>query len=435
MSIKNILLFYSKNPFFISLIIILILIPYSFALTENLQVSSCTATGCSVTGWNDHDNTADGSTLSSLQSDNLTMSKTSFDNNIFINQISIFYSHSADTGTDGNISIIFKNNQDTINYCNITISHDSIYVYSNITAKDCNWNYTRLNDLIISFKHTGTTNNLYNDYINFTIDYDINYAPKINTIELNDQLAGDNSILLKPNSTKKIYCTGNATDQNDNNHITINGTIYSTNSSINDPDNNLNHYSNSSCYYNPTTSDYNCSFDVYFYADPDTWTCNISANDKYHNLKDTKTDQATIQELFAIDIPDNTFINFGNMIKKGYNTDRSNNITIQNQGNVMIDIALDAWEIDGNQDSQYSMNCSKSTYIPIENMRGSLTHSIIFNNYINFTQIGYKIFDANLNRATSGTNPTKKTIFLALNTPDIDGECEGIISVLASPNS
>lgn len=246
--------------------------------------------------------------------------------------------------------------------------------------------------------------------------------PSIDSIELNDATIADNSIDLTAGNLTIISCFGTASDI-DADIDTITGIIYSQNSNYDAEENESNHYSNLSCDF--TAGDYNCSFDVQYYAEPNEWTCNITVNDTTKQ-NDSDTDTANITQMIGINIPGVFAVSFGEMDRLTNNSNR--NITFENVGNVEIDINIDAWQINGDQDSPNSMNCSMGN-IAIGMVRASLTKGL-YGTYTPFQMLGYQFFNANLKKQVSGSIPTNTTIFIGLEIPqDIAGVCEGVISL------
>jgi hypothetical protein len=255
--------------------------------------------------------------------------------------------------------------------------------------------------------------------------------PQINTNELNEQGdSGDESMDLTPGNTTSLMCSGNATDFDGNNDIDfIWADLYSNLTTYDSELNNTDHYQNSSCAYDAGASIYNCTFNVQFYADPTNWICNVSVNDSY-NLTHYRHDNASITTLLAIDIPDATFLDFGDMMI-GDNKSTEHNITLENKGNIEIDVDVDTWETTGDQDSANALNCSLGN-IPIDNFRVSLTKGA-YGTYTPMTQVGYTSYDNNLGRQVSGVSPTTDIVYLGLMIPALGmgGTCTGVISLQA----
>ncbi len=165
------------------IITLVIFIRNTDALTQQLTVESCSFAGCSAPGWNDFDNVADGSTLAPRDYDQLTLSNPSFDNRSTINNIIIMHHHAGTGGVKGNLEYIFRNAASTETYCNTTIRNTQAWTYSLLNLSGCNWNYTKLTDLVIVVTSSSdASKDAYNSYMNFTIDYTAyndNRAPNI----------------------------------------------------------------------------------------------------------------------------------------------------------------------------------------------------------------------------------------------------------------
>jgi hypothetical protein len=256
-----------------------------------------------------------------------------------------------------------------------------------------------------------------------------NSAPTILTVELNDASTGDDSMNLTAATTTVIYCNGTATDADGDSDIAlVQSELWSNASNYGAVDNPTNHYTNASCAY--ASGVFSCEYYVQFYADPAEWACNVTAIDSYSD-NGSLSDNATMQALVALDIPDATHIDFGDLAIGENTSDGSFNITFENEGNVELDIELDAWETNGIQTSSNSMNCTVGN-IGITYFRASLSQGL-FNTYTSMSASGpdYTLFESNLTRQTTGVTPTNDTIFLGLEIPTgVGGHCTGVVSVV-----
>lgn len=132
---------------------------------------------------------------------------------------------------------------------------------------------------VIAMDNTSLTDNL--------IDSVVVYKPEIppsvpyfSSLEFNDAFTGDENITLTSIQTKPVRCFGYVVDAEGPTHIDfVNATFYHSSSSSNAQDNNDYHYSNSSCYYNTITGEFECSVNLWYYADPGTWYCNVTVGD------------------------------------------------------------------------------------------------------------------------------------------------------------
>lgn len=254
----------------------------------------------------------------------------------------------------------------------------------------------------------------------------LNSAPTVDTLELNDASSGDETMTLTAANTTTITCNGTASDADGNTDITgVSGVIWSTNSTYGGVDAPATHYTDSDCGYAAGT--FSCSFDVQFYADATSWTCNATATDNAAE-NGSLTDTATINQLIAINIPDATHIDFGSLAV-GQNTSLASlNVTYENEGNVIIDVDVDAWDTPGSSSSANSFNCTVGN-LPIANFRASLVQGA-FATYTQMTQSGYVTFDSNLAQQTTGSTPTNDDLFFGLEiTSGVSGTCTGVVSV------
>lgn len=160
----------NKN-FFLTVIVFLLIIGSSHATLDKLDVGSCTASGCTVVGWNNLNNLPDGSTLLPSGTDSLTMNNPTFSGIDAINSISVWLSHSGDAGIKGNTDLSFRNGANTVTYCTSSIANTGSYRYEVVTPTGCAWTLSRLQDLVIYVTNGDTKKSTYNDFINFSIDY------------------------------------------------------------------------------------------------------------------------------------------------------------------------------------------------------------------------------------------------------------------------
>jgi len=255
-----------------------------------------------------------------------------------------------------------------------------------------------------------------------------NTAPSIDSIELNDGSTGDNAITLTAATTTTITCAGTASDADGATDITgVSGVIYSANSAEGSADDPADHYSDSDCGYNSGDGSYSCSFDVQFYGDAALWTCSATATDA-SSATGSDTDTATVGTLLALDIPDATNIDFGSL-SVGQNI-ATPTVVYENEGNVVMDVTVDAWETAGTGDSSNSFTCTSGTQ-PIANFRASLT-SGAYSSYTSMVATGSVTLDSNLAQQTTGSTPTSDTIYFGMEiSSGASGSCTGVVSINA----
>jgi hypothetical protein len=203
---------------------------------------------------------------------------------------------------------------------------------------------------------------------------------------------------LVPNDTRTIYCTGVVTDYNGWADISgVMATFFEPSTSTYEAaDDNNNHYTNYTC---NTTSvgEYNlsvsCGINVWYYANPGTWNCTISANDS-QNWRAYGSDLINTSQLLALGLPDT--INYGEVNATTVSLENVSNVT--NYGNVMFNLSLSGYGSktgDGN-----AMNCTLGVVknISLEYERYNLTTS-------NPGELGYSEFVSLYTNLTATTAP------------------------------
>lgn len=168
--------------------------------------------------------------------------------------------------------------------------------------------------------------------------------------------ANASSMALTPNTSRVVYCSGLVTDYNgwqDVNHSI--GVFFDiANSSYLNPDDNNDHYTNSSCSITADgtyTAWVNCSFNVWYYANPGNWNCTLWVNDT-KNKTGYGSDTISVSSLLALGLPD--FIYYGEVNATEVSEENITNVT--NYGNVKINLSLSGYGFrvnDGN-----AMNCT-----------------------------------------------------------------------------
>ncbi|MBN1503290.1 hypothetical protein JW930_07160 [Candidatus Woesearchaeota archaeon] len=183
----------------------------------------------------------------------------------------------------------------------------------------------------------------------------INSFPSVSVIDILDPID------LFAASARTIICNGTIFDEDGYPDIAnVNATLFNIDygSYHEDSDNNSIHYTDTSCtIYNQVgnMADFNCSFDVVYYALNGSWVCNVTVGDLI-NASNSSEVYATVNELLAIGA-DPSFINYGDLgITEESPMDLIVNIT--NYGNILLDLELYGYAIDDNDG--LAMNCTKS---------------------------------------------------------------------------
>ncbi|PIY59879.1 hypothetical protein COY95_04725 [Candidatus Woesearchaeota archaeon CG_4_10_14_0_8_um_filter_47_5] len=268
-----------------------------------------------------------------------------------------------------------------------------------------------------------------------------NTVPAIDSITLHDS---DNGVLdLTPATTTTITCNGVVRDEDGFADITsVNATIYRSSSTKNAVDSYLVHYTDSIC----TTSggsgktlNFECTFDVWFHADPGTWYCDIKVKDTFSAVNSTTPDSEVLGVLMAIDVADGT-IDYG-AIPVGRNTDTHGNLeqnkVVENEGNVLFDLNLDGFAASSNDGK--AMSCASGD-IAVGYQHWSLA-SGTYGAAIPLPSGGDDVTAFNLAEAStaSGTPaPTTDTVYFHMevpSTPIVSGACTGIMQFTAIQNA
>ena len=208
-----------------------------------------------------------------------------------------------------------------------------------------------------------------------------NVWPEILEVFIND---GDAAIALTAANTTTVYCIGVLRDYNgEDDIIGANATIFdSAISTFNGTEDNNEHYTNSSCNITKSFGSYqgynddayqalaNCSFEIEYYANPQSWECRIEIRDAA-NWTANRSDTITVSELIALGLP--ATINYGTVNATYVSEENITNIT--NYGNVEINLSLEGYGL--NQNDGIAMNCSLGNIgnISIEYEKYNLTAS------------------------------------------------------------
>jgi hypothetical protein len=185
-----------------------------------------------------------------------------------------------------------------------------------------------------------------------------NVFPEVLNISINNGV----NIVLTANDTKTVVCSALIRDWNNESDFS---NVYAEffNSSWGSANDNNNHYTNSSCnitlnfgsWHGISDDNYtavaNCTFNVWYYANPGNWNCTVVVNDTY-NWNATGTGNINVSELLAVGLPDS--INYGTVNATYVSNEKIANVT--NFGNVAIDVALSGYAVsvgDGR-----AMNCT-----------------------------------------------------------------------------
>lgn len=273
----------------------------------------------------------------------------------------------------------------------------------------------------------------------------VSQTPQVDSIVLDDvDNTADSVIDLTPNATELVSCSGAVSDPDGYlDLVNLTARIYSSGIGTSAPafeggDDNITYYTNTSCDLSTMTVDgaFNCTFNMQFYATNATWTCNVNVTDFAGNSNTTGLNATRdVDDLIAINIQNGT-IDFG---QRSLNTNYSadTNISVFNEGNVQLDLQLDAYEENATGPSQYdsdsAFNCTVGQ-VPVQNLRFNTTFNGNYDGSLEMTQAGFSNYNAfDFNHQTAGRFPTSTLTHWAVGIPTtgLSGICTGRIIYVA----
>ncbi len=237
---------------------------------------------------------------------------------------------------------------------------------------------------------------------------------------------------LYPGTTTVIYCNATITDYNGYLDVNMsNATLYHITNSSNSADNEIKHYTNTSCLLfggsgsNISTS---CKFEVQYFALNGTWVCNITAKDQTIAGAFATAQNFTyenITPLVALNVTE--IIDFGTLAPTE-NSTSDTNATITNLGNVRLDLNTHGYA--RNDGDGYAMVCDVGN-LTISNIKYNITTpglmhasmTALTGTVAGFTESSFNLNPANTSAALSST----KTYWKVSVPPAIRGMCNGTI--------
>ncbi|MGV8141723.1 MAG: hypothetical protein ACP5NW_04765 [Candidatus Woesearchaeota archaeon] len=216
--------------------------------------------------------------------------------------------------------------------------------------------------------------------------------------------------------------------------VAVNATLYHTlTSSHNASDNPNNHYTNASCKYNNSLSAfigwYVCTFDVIYFSNNGTWTCNVTIQNSYTSINPNFTGSGYANTLFypvyALNVTDG--IDYGGVAVEEYSLpDRTANLT--NLGNMPINITVEGYGV--TRGDGLAMNCSLTGNITIENERFSSLSGQAYGSKTSLTSNigGQMIPGLSMPKQTLNDTPIINSTYWQLYIPpNPAGNCSGFI--------
>lgn len=205
-----------------------------------------------------------------------------------------------------------------------------------------------------------------------------NTYPEILTVIVEDSASG---IILNANATRTVNCVALLRDYNNESDFDIvEGRFFNT--TLYGAEDNNNHYTNLSCNITHDINGFggyvddeylalaNCSFDVWYYANPVGWTCTMFVNDSV-GWNASLSNTTYVNPLIAIAMPET--INYGTVNATYVSLENVTNVT--NAGNVRLNLSLFGYAV--SEGDGYAMNCTKGNLqnISIEHEKYNVTDS------------------------------------------------------------
>jgi len=266
------------------------------------------------------------------------------------------------------------------------------------------------------------------DHVNVTTRVNITNAyPEILNLTIDG--AADN-FTLSAGSTKTLICNATIRDFNGyNDLVNVNATFYYYLNSSDQNDDGNEHYTNITC--NQTANDgeylanYTCQFEVEYFANNGTWSCNVSVIDNY-NFTDSLDNTTYLSALYALNVTD--LIDYGNLSVG----DTSANITatVTNFGNMDINLSVlgyGAAEGDG-----LGLVCALGDNISVEHQKYATDVNADWATKTALAATG-QIMNTTVLRQTDDTTPiTQLTYWQLYVPPNPFGVCTGTVRFTAT---
>ncbi len=289
-----------------------------------------------------------------------------------------------------------------------------------------------IQDVTIRVNYTrggsGGAADAYVDYTHLKIDFQEpgpcsvpNNPPMVQAVNIptpSDLIAG---------TTALVICNVSVYDGNGANNLTgANATLYYYLNESTDSDDNSTHYTNTSCAVADAGTyvrNYTCSFNVLYYANNGTWTCNATGTDSI--AADSGTNTTLIDPLYAMNLTE--ILDYGNLEPGTTSPDTILNVT--NFGNMPLDISLSGFGAEEGDD--LALNCTYGN-ISIDQERYNLSQGTLFADMAPLSALPALLSDFNLGKSID-TNTSFRHVYwkLFIPPPLPMGECNGTITVEA----
>jgi len=271
---------------------------------------------------------------------------------------------------------------------------------------------------------SGTASAVSSWNVNATVNI-TNAPPVITSVSFDDNIsAPSGQIDLSAGGLILVYCNASINDTNGYQDIlSARAVIYD--GAVANPgsaDNNESHYSNTTCSLSAgsgLTRDTSCAFNVRYYANNATWTCNVTAFDT-DNLNGTGSATSAVNLLVALNIS-TSILDYGSIAPLAESASVTEIIT--NHGNWQMDMVLNGT----------SMPCTTAGTIPAAAQHYNVTGTGV--TYATMTALsGSPVTEVSFNLAkrTDASGDTTRTTYWKIVAPiGTKGVCSGNVSMAA----
>ena len=251
-----------------------------------------------------------------------------------------------------------------------------------------------------------------------------NSKPEVLNISIYETVNLSNrNITVSAGGLKSVTCNASVRDWNGFNDIkTVNATLYYITNQSTNPDDNNTHYTNSSCTLNASTGTYTgwyaCSFNVIYYANNGTWTCNVTAIDTY-NKTGSLTNNTLFYPVYALNVTDG--IDYGSVAVEDFSNDSNANIT--NLGNMAINVSVEGYGV--SRGDGLAMNCSINGNITVDNERYATSSGVVYGSKNILTSSSQLIPSLTMPKQFNSTMILNSTYWQLFIPPNPAGNCTG----------
>jgi len=256
-------------------------------------------------------------------------------------------------------------------------------------------------------------------------------APTVSTITCVDGA----TLTLNAETTKLLNCSATITDLNGYEEIdSVRGVFYNS-SAEDDSEDYTQNYKNGTCFFTEagsgTDRDVECTFTVWYHANPNDWTVYFNATAGSDTAINTTT--VTVSDLVALNVTE-TEIDFGS-VDLGENSSQITTV-IKNTGNVDIDLNINETLYNGGMYCTDVASDNITTDAASTGVRYNTTTGFIFADTVSNLTDTNPLYDFNLGEASDTGAPTAPTddLYWLIKLPasGLTGSCSTTVRISAT---